>query len=110
VAPVNLPLVCPSLVHPLDHAPIGKMDHREHSEELAREFGVRLAPDSFIFSLEPGGTAPLWPDSVSRAFRRLCSQANVKDVRLHDRSPGLRLHGQQVVHEKRWPRDRLQDR
>lgn len=58
--------------------------HRERSEELAREFGVRLAADAFIFSQEPGGSVPLRPDSVSRAFRRLCTQAGVKGVRLHD--------------------------
>lgn len=58
--------------------------HRERREELARQFAVRIAADSFIFSPEPGGTLPLRPDSVSRAFRRLCIQAGVKGVRLHD--------------------------
>jgi hypothetical protein len=34
--------------------------------------GVSLVEDAFVFSNSPDGSAPWFPDSVSRSFKRLC--------------------------------------
>jgi integrase len=43
-----------------------------------------ITPDSFVFSHSVDGSSPWHPDSTSRAFRRVCQVADVKNVRLHD--------------------------
>jgi integrase len=43
-----------------------------------------LAPASFVFSSEPGGTAPPHPDSVSHEFSKVRGAAKLpKDLHLH---------------------------
>ena len=58
--------------------------HRAVAEERATACGVELGADAFVFSPHPAGAAPWYPDSVSRAFGKLCRQAGCKGVRLHD--------------------------
>ena len=43
-----------------------------------------ITSQSFVFSHSVDCSSPWHPDSTSRAFRRVCQQAGVKDVRLHD--------------------------
>jgi integrase len=43
-----------------------------------------ITPQSFVFSHSVDCSSPWHPDSTSRAFRRVCQQAGIKDVRLHD--------------------------
>ena len=58
--------------------------HQARADELAQAFGTTRNPGSFVFSIEPGGSSPVRPDSMSRAFRQLCAKAGVSGVRLHD--------------------------
>jgi len=37
-----------------------------------------------VFSHRADGTEPWFPDSVSRAFRRLCQREGLREARLHD--------------------------
>jgi len=53
-------------------------------DRLASAFGTTRTPGSFVFSVEPDGTCPARPDSMSRSFRLLCVKAGVTGVRLHD--------------------------
>jgi integrase len=51
---------------------------------LASTCGHEVCPDSFVFSFEPGGERPPYPDSFSHAMTRLRQKAGVKaDVHLH---------------------------
>ena len=43
-----------------------------------------ITSQSFVFSHSVDCSSPWHPDSTSRAFRRICQQAGVEDVRLHD--------------------------
>jgi integrase len=45
---------------------------------------VPMATDAFVFSNAADASAPWFPDSVSRSFKRLCAKEDVPDVRLHD--------------------------
>lgn len=58
--------------------------HRLVADERAALCGVTLPADAFVFSPHPAGAEPWYPDSVSRAFRRLCGHAGCPGVRLHD--------------------------
>jgi integrase len=46
--------------------------------------GVKLARDAFLFTGEPDGSVPWRPGRVTLAFRRLCDEAGIEPVRLHD--------------------------
>jgi integrase len=59
-------------------------EHRERVIDRARAAGSALTPDGFVFSHSVDGSSPWHPDSTSRAFRRICQQAGIKGVRLHD--------------------------
>ncbi|MEM8621488.1 MAG: site-specific integrase [Actinomycetota bacterium] len=59
-------------------------EHRERVAHRAAACRVSIAPDAFVFSNTVDGTAPWFPDSVSRSFKRLCATEGVPDVRLHD--------------------------
>ncbi len=59
-------------------------EHRERVAHRAAACRVSIAPDAFVFSNTVDGTAPWFPDSVSRSFKRLCAKEGVPDVRLHD--------------------------
>jgi integrase len=51
---------------------------------LAEAYGKELTPESFAFSVEPGGLAPRYPGSLSHALARLRSKASLPaDVHLH---------------------------
>lgn len=57
---------------------------REVQTALADGCGVALGPDAFMFSAEPGGEVPPYPDTMSRAFTSARKKAGVpSDVRLH---------------------------
>jgi len=58
--------------------------HRVRARERARLVGCELPTRALVFSHEPDGSAPWYPDSVSRAFARLCRKAGLDHVRLHD--------------------------
>ena len=58
--------------------------HREWCASRARRCDVTLTNESFVFAANVEGTSPRRPDSVTRAFRRLCVKAGVPASRLHD--------------------------
>jgi integrase len=58
--------------------------HKQRAISNAQAAGITLTPESFVFSHSADGSTPWHPDSTSRAFRRICQQAGVKGVRLHD--------------------------
>ncbi len=58
--------------------------HRERMAERAELFRVALTARSFVFSNAVDGSKPWYPDSVSRAFKRLCAEEGLSGVRLHD--------------------------
>lgn len=58
--------------------------HRERMAERAELFRVALTAGSFVFSNAVDGSEPWYPDSVSRAFKRLCAEEGLSGVRLHD--------------------------
>ena len=58
--------------------------HRQQATERARLAGSKITSESFVFSHSVDGSTPWHPDSTSRAFRRICQQAGVTGVRLHD--------------------------
>ena len=58
--------------------------HEDRMIERAHTASVVITPESFVFSRTVDGSSPWHPDSTSRAFRKICQQAGVKGVRLHD--------------------------
>jgi integrase len=58
--------------------------HRNRCRQRAKVCAVMLAHDGFIFSDEPDGSVPWRPNRVTLAFSRLCRDAGVTNVRLHD--------------------------
>jgi integrase len=59
-------------------------------ERLAYGSGESLRPDSFVFSFEPGGNVPPYPDSFSHALARLRTKSGA--------SPNLHLHSLRHFH------------
>lgn len=57
---------------------------RGRCRQRARACGVAFPEDGFVFSGEPDGSVPWRPGRVTLAFSRLCRDAGVRDVRLHD--------------------------
>lgn len=49
-------------------------DHRELMESAARDGGVVLRRDGYVFTLDPSGATPWRPDSYTQAFNRICLQ------------------------------------
>lgn len=59
-------------------------DLRGEQDALARSCDLKLAPESFVFSFEPGGEIPPHPDNISHAFAKVRTKAKVAtDVHLH---------------------------
>jgi integrase len=59
-------------------------DLRREQERLANACGLTLAPESFVFSFEPGGEVPPHPDTISHAFAKIRTKAKVaSDIHLH---------------------------
>ncbi len=57
---------------------------RDHHVKLAVASGAEVGGDSFVFSYEPGGKVPPYPDTLSHAFSALRDRAEVAaDVHLH---------------------------
>jgi integrase len=57
---------------------------RAEQEQLAIDAGTVVVSASFLFSAEPGGTIPPYPDSVSHAFAKARLSAKLpKDLHLH---------------------------
>jgi hypothetical protein len=52
-------------------------------QQAASEAGVPLDPDGYVLTLDPTGTAPIRPDTLTQAFGRLCRSIGVTDVTLH---------------------------
>ena len=69
----------------LDSGTIAALEvHHHQAEERAQSAGSTVTSESFVFSHSVDGSRPWHPDSTSRAFRRICKQAGVSGVRLHD--------------------------
>jgi len=69
----------------LDAATINSLrQHRSRATEIADSAGSAFNPGSFVFTNVADGSVPWRPDSTTRAFRSLCSRADVTGVRLHD--------------------------
>ena len=57
---------------------------RGEQNRLASNVGVALPAEAFVFSAEPGGLVPPYPDTISRAFTKARKAANLPDdLRLH---------------------------
>lgn len=84
---------------PLDDGTIAVLRQQlEEMEERAAMFGVALAYDPFIFSLEPDCSKPILPDRVTRRLQILKSYLGVEDKRpqtiaLEDEALRLRRSG-----------------
>jgi integrase len=59
-------------------------EHRSRTLARLTEAGLDWAPAAFVFASTIAGSTPWFPDSASRRFRRLCEEAGVRGVRLHD--------------------------
>jgi integrase len=59
-------------------------DHRDRMMNRAAMCRVVPAANAFVFSNTADGSAPWFPDSVSRSFKRLCEKEGMPGVRLHD--------------------------
>ena len=58
--------------------------HRERMTQRAGAAASEVTSESFVFSHAVDGSSPWHPDSTTRAFRKVCQQAGVTGVRLHD--------------------------
>jgi integrase len=58
--------------------------HQSLVTERARKTASAITSESFVFSHSVDGSSPWHPDSTTRAFRRICQQAGITGVRLHD--------------------------
>jgi len=59
-------------------------DHHRRMLTNATVCGLTLDANAFVFSTAVDGSAPWYPDSVSRSFKRLCEQEGLPNVHLHD--------------------------
>ena len=59
-------------------------DHLRRSHELAAQFGVEFGESGYVFSYQPGRSAPWRPDVATARFERLSARAGLPTVRLHD--------------------------
>jgi integrase len=58
--------------------------HQVRVTERARKAASAITSESFVFSHVVDGSSPWHPDSTTRAFRKICRQAGITGVRLHD--------------------------
>ena len=57
---------------------------RTDQRRLAKEAGTTLTEDAFVFSAEPDGSLPPYPDTISRAFSKARIAAKLPDdLHLH---------------------------
>jgi integrase len=67
----------------LDPATVAVLrDHVRRCDERAAVLGISVAPDAFLFSLDPDCARPLVPDSVSQRYDRLMARLGI-DSTLH---------------------------
>jgi hypothetical protein len=65
-------------------------------EDRAREAGVSLVADPYLFS-DAADAATQWkPDSVSQYFGRLCVRAGVEHLTLHSLRKFMETYGQEM--------------
>jgi integrase len=57
---------------------------RDRYATRAGEFGLKLPANAFVFSDSPDSDSPWRPNRVTLAFRRICDEVEVSNVRLHD--------------------------
>ena len=57
---------------------------RDRHTARAEEFGVKLPGTAFVFSDSADSTKPWRPNRATLAFRRICDDIDVSNVRLHD--------------------------
>ena len=74
-------------------------EHRARQEGTRKQLGKPLAPLDLVFS-HPDG-APLRPNSITRAFRRIAESLGLQGARLHDlRHAHATVMLQQGIHPK----------
>ena len=62
----------------LDTVTLSELAELRHEQDsLARSCGLKLTPDSFVFSFEPGGEIPPHPDNISHVFAKVRTKAEV---------------------------------
>jgi integrase len=66
--------------------------HRVEVEDRAAWAGTTLHPRAFVFSREPDGSLPLWPNWVTAAFERARRKSGLDDEREREGLPPVRLH------------------
>ncbi len=57
--------------------------HREWWRSNCAALGVAFAPEAYVFSTEPDGSAPLRPSSVTQRYRRLAQRLSLRSTRIH---------------------------
>jgi integrase len=58
-------------------------EHRARSEAATGDAGVAIDPSAYVLTFDPSGTAPMSPNSLGQAFRRLCRLEGIAGVTLH---------------------------
>jgi integrase len=58
--------------------------HRSRMVARADQVSTAIESESFVFSHSVDCSTPWHPDSTTRAFRKICQQAGVTGIRLHD--------------------------
>lgn len=53
-------------------------------KEDALAFGVKLQPTTWVFPQRPDGREPIWPSTLTSAWRKLADTHDLGGVRLHD--------------------------
>jgi integrase len=59
-------------------------EHLERCRTRAAVYGCELAPDGYVFSLDPDGRTPRLPDSISRRMARLAHRVGMPGRHLHE--------------------------
>jgi integrase len=59
-------------------------EHLERCHTRAAVYGCELAPDTYVFSLDPDGCSPRLPDSVTRRMARLAHRLGMPGRHLHE--------------------------
>ena len=58
-------------------------EQRLRAVQAAEEAGVTLDPEGYVLTLDPTGSAPIRPDTLTQSFSRLCRAIGVTDVTMH---------------------------
>ena len=68
----------------LDPGTVAELRTEQRMLSIADKCETTLPTRAFVFTFEPDGSQPARPESMSRSFRRLCAEAGITGVRLHD--------------------------